>query len=236
MMHRVRSFAENASVKAQPTLLQRLDSLECRRELSTMCGEISDRNPRTLRRDWTNQSAVPAATLLQMLRDSANSAEIGHAFDSTDRGGDPYLDTVMNNSDISKFYPNLWQAKFLNFSHPRSLDHPNITEVFLYGAKPCNNPSRCTWNESTNRIVYGTLGSSHRALVVAADPAVQWGTVSLLLNQSFIKDIVGIAPTDTGTWAGKCKGLTFPFQRSPPAGCDAFWWPPGTEFWLDTGS
>ena len=87
-----------------------------------------------------------------------------------------------------------------------------------------------------------THPSMHAHTHKLVNPAQPWGDVTLLFKRGpsrdgnnhggapSLRDMVGIAPTDTGNWQGGCIGRPYPnwppFPRHPPSPCAAAWWPP----------
>jgi hypothetical protein len=121
----------------------------------------------------------------------------------------------------------------------RSQGQGNFTETAVYGAPACKDPHNCTWAEASNRIVYTTLGSHIDGLSRSVSPAMPWGDVTLLMKTgsgsssgggtASVRDMVGIAPLDTGSWEQGCvhKPPNWPpFPANPPEACAAAWWPP----------
>ena len=110
--------------------------------------------------------------------------------------------------------------------------------MFAYGLPPCQNASKCTWEEASNRLIYTTIGGSP-ALSRRPDPALTWGDITLIFAN--VKDMIGIVPLDSGDWGLLCvpnpspEKSWPPFPKKPDAKCmqsDYFgsmfgaWWPP----------
>ena len=195
MMEAIAARAAGASAEATPVLLQVLNTSRCRAAFHQACTNSS----------IPSVASATAIQLLQFLHDSINTAEIAHSVSQWAGTKGFGLIDAMNVSRARGFTPNVWQAQYLMQGSlaGASLIAENTTEMAVYAASACADVNNCTWQEASDRVFYASLGASDgRPLDRSPNPALHWGEVTLLLKG--VRDMVGIAPLDTGDWSVGC--------------------------------
>lgn len=140
--------------------------------------------------------------LLERFREEARAAELAHSFphstDSTSHRQDFNLDVAME----FDWFINECQAQMI----AGGSCVPQQAETGLFG---CPNPvgSSTTWEEASSQLIY----VAHNMRRSDFGSAPNFGDVTAIFNNAYVKDMVLIAPMDTGLYERNCnrtEGIT----------------------------
>eukprot|EP01102_Stenamoeba_stenopodia_P021781 TRINITY_DN8876_c0_g1_i1.p1 TRINITY_DN8876_c0_g1~~TRINITY_DN8876_c0_g1_i1.p1 ORF type:complete len:469 (+),score=73.21 TRINITY_DN8876_c0_g1_i1:120-1526(+) len=199
--------AESDSIAATPALLQLFDSSEFRKNISNL--------------PVANMSS---SDLLLLLNDTLAFSPITHGvYDHTYTFVVALLDVTMIELTNLTFLPNVWERiplNELNLTNPieqELLLVQNIVETRVFGLPDFNTTdyANITLEEAQGRVGYGAVN-----LMRSSDGTQFYGTVQLVLNNSYLTEITVLSPFDTGNYCGccilqnqpcltKCNGITF---------------------------
>lgn len=159
---------------------------------------------------------MTSAELLERFRAEARVAELAHSFphttDSTSRRQDFTLDVALD----YEWFINECQAQMLTGGSCV----PQQAEMGLFG---CPSPvgSSTTWEEASSQLIY----VAHNMRQSDFGSAPNFGDVTAIFNRAHVKDMVLIAPMDTGLYERNCNRTADMAPAPSPGGnvnCSAY--------------
>lgn len=139
---------------------------------------------------------MSSAELLERFREEARVAELAHSFphatDSTSYRQDFTLDAALD----YEWFINECQAQML----AGGSCVPQQAETGLFGC-PLPADSSTTWEEASSQLIY--VAHNMRRSDFGSSP--NFGDVTAIFNRAYVKDMVLIAPMDTGLYERNCN-------------------------------
>jgi hypothetical protein len=204
--------AKVASDAATPLVLATFGSASFKAAIASCCPDVAN---------------LSASALLERYRAEVRVTELCHNFPSVpppDKGHHWFDETI----GLAEKYPwflNQWQAALVldgNASTPRRFDprrpapihstaaaDPRDAEVEIFGLPPFASHDSPTWEEAMDRLIYVAHNFRRRD----TGSSFHFGDVSAIFRTSSVKDLVLIAPVDTGVWEGSCNTSGNPWRN-----------------------
>jgi len=175
--------AKVASEAATPLVLDFFDSAEFRSGLKTCCSEAAE---------------MSSQQLLDAVRAEVKASELAHHADGSSKDMNCQLgleyDWFLNidQTDLLKQQVNSSDDTKLGFVIEEN-------EEIMFGCPPYADRSHKTWDEAASRLIY--IAHNMRLGDVGSP---MFGTASAIFSTEYAKDMVLIAPTDTGRYSMEC--------------------------------
>lgn len=192
--------AKVASEAATPEVLKFFDSQEFRSAISDCCPEAA---------------AMTSTDLLDRFREEAQVSELAHAFPDTP-GESHFTDFTLDVALDYEWFLNECQAKILAGVGCR----PDQAETGPFRC-PAAAGQSATWDEASSQLIY----VAHNMRQSDFGSAPNFGDVTAVFNRAHVKDMVLIAPMDTGLYERGCNRSSTEAPRPGGANCSA--WAPG---------
>jgi hypothetical protein len=139
-------------------------------------------------------AALSPQELLEAFRAETQVVELAHAFplgtDSAFRFTDVTLDILKSND----WFLNEWQVGFLSGAS-ESKQTQNVAATRYFGL-PVSPDTDYSWEEASDRMIY--VAQNFFQQDFGSEP--NFGNVTAIFDTSYVRNMVLIAPTDTGMW------------------------------------
>jgi hypothetical protein len=139
-------------------------------------------------------AALSPQELLEAFRAETQVVELAHAFplgtDSAFRFTDVTLDILTSND----WFLNEWEVGFLSGA-TESKQTPNVAATRYFGL-PASPDTNYSWAEASDRMIY--VAQNFFQQDFGSEP--NFGNVTAIFDSSYVRNMVLIAPTDTGMW------------------------------------
>lgn len=120
-------------------------------------------------------------------------AELAHAFPAVS-GQSHFTDVTLDLLREKSWFLNEWQVEFLDGA-TSSKATQNAAATSLFGL-PASPDTGYTWSEASDRMIY--IAENFFQQDTGSSP--NFGDVSAIFDTEYVRDMVLIAPTDTGIW------------------------------------
>jgi hypothetical protein len=202
--------AKQASHQATHKLLNFFQTKEFRGELQACCPEMAE---------------LSSPELLRRIRAEFRAAELAHAFPSVIPVDDHFHDVTVEELSRLDFFPNQWQVPLMRGGTEFPVNF-NVAEEGIFGMAPFKNDSSPTWTEAADRLVYVALNQRQ----IDHGSLTSFGEVGAIFSHSAARDMVLIAPVDTGAYGMTCNVSNFTVNSSHHFSmwnfaCDEYWQP-----------
>lgn len=179
--------AKEASDAATPEVLAFFASDAFRSALQECCPEAAQ---------------LPSEELLNRFRAEVQVAELAHAFPPI-TGEGHFTDVTPDVLEQHEWFLNEWQAGFLSGSNT-SKGLQNAAAVKLFGL-PVSPDVGYSWDEASDRMIY----VAHNFYQADTGSNPNFGDVCAIFSTDYVRDMVLIAPVDTGRWhMGRCDNVS----------------------------
>jgi len=202
--------AKQASHQATHKLLNFFQTKEFRQELQACCAEMAE---------------LSSPEILRRIRAEFRAAELAHSFPSVIPADDHFHDVTVDELSRLDFFPNQWQVPLMRGGTEFPVNF-NKAEEGIFGLAPFSNDSAPTWTEAAERLVYVALNQRQ----LDHGSITSFGEVGAIFSHSAARDMVLIAPVDTGAFTMTCNVSNFTVNSSHHFGgftfaCDEYWNP-----------
>lgn len=195
LISHVSETAAVASAQATPQLLAALDSRHVREALRKCCPDVAN---------------ASAKTLLRWLDDEIAVTEVATSFPAT---GDGQWNPTLKEALHWSHFENQWEVRLRahqSFSNGTGLGGwfgiQDDVETKLYGLKPFSqHGAPSSLKEAAERGPYNAVN-----IQKSDGGSPLYGSISIVLNKSYIKNAHVISAIDTGEWTALCNGTTPP--------------------------
>lgn len=193
--------AKQASEAATPQVLAFFDSQEFREAMKACCPSVA---------------SMTSQAILDKYRAEARAAELAHAFPASATSGSHFIDLTIEAAFEYPWFINEVQARLIdNNTKARS---QNEIEEAIFGSVPFQIDQKPTWEEAADRLIY--VASNMREFDFGS--CTTFGDVTAVFDADYVKDMVVIAPMDTGLYWMHCRGSS-QHHWGPQPNCSA--WP-----------
>jgi len=170
--------AKEASDAATPKLLAFFSSDAFRSALQECCPDVAQ---------------LPSKELLNRFRAEVQVAELAHAFPPV-AGEGHFTDVTPDVLEQHEWFLNEWQAGLLSGSN-RSKVTQNAAAVQLFSL-PVSPDVGYSWDEASDRMIY----VAHNLYQADTGSNPNFGDVCAIFSTEYVRNMVLIAPVDTGRW------------------------------------
>lgn len=185
LMKRLAAKAEAASTAATAEVLQLFDDPGFRRGLRECCADAAE---------------LSSQELLERFRMEVKAAELPHAFQVSE--GDSFFGDLT--IPLAREYGvvlNQWQVALAEAKNGSAVETIlDLAEVGIFGCAPFAKHAKPTWVEAADRMVY----TAHNIRQLDSGSLPEFGNVTAVFSNSYVKDMVAIVPLDTGIWEFSC--------------------------------
>jgi hypothetical protein len=179
--------AKEASDAATPEVLAFFSSDAFRSALQECCPEAAQ---------------LTSEELLNRFRAEVQVAELAHAFPPV-AGQGHFTDVTPDVLEQHEWFLNEWQAGFLSGSNKSKVTQ-NAAAVQLFGL-PTSPDVGYSWDEASDRMIY----VAHNFYQADTGSNPNFGDVCAIFSTDYVKDMVLIAPVDTGRWhMNRCDNVS----------------------------
>jgi len=172
--------SQEQSEAATPQVLAFFDSSEFRVAMNDCCPKVAEMSSQEIL-DWYNSEAM--------------ISELAHAMPAEATGShftDGNLDTMMTYG----WFLNEWQGEIIGGDTDKSKSLQNGASELLFGL-PHSPDVGFTWDEAADRMIYVAQNFYQSDFGSSAN----FGDMTAIFSSSYVKDMVMIAPMDTGRWS-----------------------------------
>jgi hypothetical protein len=171
--------AKAASEAATPGVLAFFDSSDFRTAMQSCCPKIASMSSHDILA-WINAEAL----VNELAHSLPASAGKSHFTDGN-------LDTMLEYG----WFLNEWQGQIIGKSASTSKANQNSAATKLFGL-PSSPDTGFTWDQAADRLIY----VAHNFYQADFGSSPNFGDVTAIFSSSYVKDMVEIAPIDTGRW------------------------------------
>lgn len=138
-------------------------------------------------------AALSPQELLEAFRAEVQVAELAHAFPAASGQGH-FTDVTLDLLKEKSWFLNEWQVGFLDGA-TSSKATQNAAATSLFGL-PASPDTGYTWSEASDRMIY--IAENFFQQDTGSSP--NFGDVSAIFDTEYVRNMVLIAPVDTGIW------------------------------------
>lgn len=193
-------MAKDASEAATPHVLDFFASESFRSAIRACCPDAAQMSPQEL---------------LNRFRSEVQVTELAHAFravaEDTDHFTDESLDSLLN----FDWFLNEWQVGYMEGDNSSKV-RQNDAAVEVFGLPVCPS-TNYTWEQASDRLIY----VAHNLYQADTGSNPNFGDVTIIFSNEYVKEMVLIAPMDTGRWSMSCDHNYDPMETAlsfPPPG------------------